>query len=213
MSPFPTQTWTRDGYIISTDTNLISLPTLNAAFDSNMMYWAKAIPESALRDMVSASICFGLYTPTPELPSEPTPSGEDTSVVPADPAETLHEIASAVKPEPSSQSQPTKKSESKDPDLPTMIGFGRLISDGVTFAYLTDVYVEPAWQGRGLGTWLIECIQEVLDSMPHLRRSMLITGSKGDRTVNMYAKLMKMNEIKDGSSVRVMESKGRGNVF
>lgn len=36
-----------------------------------------------------------------------------------------------------------------------MVGFARAISDGHTFAYLADVYVLPAHQGRGLGTELL----------------------------------------------------------
>jgi GNAT superfamily N-acetyltransferase len=35
------------------------------------------------------------------------------------------------------------------------VGFGRAVSDGVGFAYLADVYVEPAVQGRGLGVALV----------------------------------------------------------
>ena len=38
------------------------------------------------------------------------------------------------------------------------IGFARVISDGVTFAYLADVYVRPDYQGHGLGKWLMSCI-------------------------------------------------------
>jgi GNAT superfamily N-acetyltransferase len=36
-----------------------------------------------------------------------------------------------------------------------MIGFARAVSDGVAFAYLADVYVDPAHRGRGLGRALI----------------------------------------------------------
>jgi GNAT superfamily N-acetyltransferase len=38
------------------------------------------------------------------------------------------------------------------------IGFGRVISDRATFAFLADVFVVPEYQGRGLGKWLVECI-------------------------------------------------------
>jgi len=38
------------------------------------------------------------------------------------------------------------------------VGLARVISDYTTFAYLCDVYVLPSHQGRGLGTWLIECV-------------------------------------------------------
>jgi GNAT superfamily N-acetyltransferase len=32
--------------------------------------------------------------------------------------------------------------------------FARAVSDGTTFAWLCDVYVDPAHRGRGLATWL-----------------------------------------------------------
>jgi GNAT superfamily N-acetyltransferase len=38
------------------------------------------------------------------------------------------------------------------------IGFARVISDCATFAYLADVFILPAYRGRGLSKWLMECI-------------------------------------------------------
>lgn len=38
------------------------------------------------------------------------------------------------------------------------VGFARVITDYATFAYLCDVYVEDAHQGRGLGKWLVEAV-------------------------------------------------------
>ena len=35
------------------------------------------------------------------------------------------------------------------------VGFARVVSDGLTVAYLCDVFVLPAYQGRGLGTALV----------------------------------------------------------
>jgi hypothetical protein len=37
-------------------------------------------------------------------------------------------------------------------------GFARVVSDRATFAYLGDVFVLPGHRGRGLGTWLVECV-------------------------------------------------------
>ncbi|KAL1891696.1 hypothetical protein Sste5346_007445 [Sporothrix stenoceras] len=42
-----------------------------------------------------------------------------------------------------------------------MVGFARLITDRVTFAYLTDVYILPAYQRRGLGAWMMRCLREL----------------------------------------------------
>ncbi|KAM0346328.1 hypothetical protein ACHAPU_005759 [Fusarium lateritium] len=94
---------------------------------------------------------------------------------------------------------------------PNLVGIARCVTDFVTFAYLTDVWVDPKQQGKGLGSWLIRCIWEVLDEMPNLRRTMLLTGD-WERSVPFYEKLLDMAlvETKRGEGLAVMESKGRG---
>ena len=44
------------------------------------------------------------------------------------------------------------------------IGFARVLSDHATLSFLADVFVLPAYRGRGLGTWLVE----VATSLPEL---------------------------------------------
>ena len=43
------------------------------------------------------------------------------------------------------------------------IGFCRAVTDGVSFAYLADVYVLPAFRGRGLG---VELVREMVEHGP-----------------------------------------------
>ncbi|TMJ98040.1 MAG: GNAT family N-acetyltransferase [Actinobacteria bacterium] len=43
------------------------------------------------------------------------------------------------------------------------VGYGRAVSDGVSFAYLADVYVLPEFRGRGLGA---ELVREIVDNGP-----------------------------------------------
>lgn len=38
------------------------------------------------------------------------------------------------------------------------VGFGRLITDQATFAYLGDVFVLESYRGKGLSKWLMESI-------------------------------------------------------
>ncbi|MEO0559166.1 MAG: GNAT family N-acetyltransferase [Bacteroidota bacterium] len=59
-------------------------------------------------------------------------------------------------------------------DGEAQIGYARVISDGTTFAYLADVFVLDAYQGRGLGTWFM---QQILDhpNLQDLRRWLLTT--------------------------------------
>ncbi|HWS17809.1 MAG TPA: GNAT family N-acetyltransferase [Candidatus Elarobacter sp.] len=54
------------------------------------------------------------------------------------------------------------------------VGFARIISDRATFAYLADVFILPAYRGRGLSRWLMECIVGHPD-LQGLRRWMLVT--------------------------------------
>jgi GNAT superfamily N-acetyltransferase len=40
----------------------------------------------------------------------------------------------------------------------TQIGFVRVVTDRATFAYVCDVFVLESHQGKGLGTWLMQCV-------------------------------------------------------
>lgn len=54
------------------------------------------------------------------------------------------------------------------------VGFARVISDYATFAYIGDVFVVESHRGRGLSTWIMECIvQHPL--LQNLRRWVLLT--------------------------------------
>lgn len=59
-------------------------------------------------------------------------------------------------------------------DKNKQIGFARLITDAATFAYLADVFIDEAYQGKGLGKRLIEDIMKH-ESVQGLRRVMLAT--------------------------------------
>ena len=147
--------WLRDGFVVTTDRSMVSIPALSQAFAMESMYWAKALPEDAMKAMVANSLCFTLLTPEAQ------------------------------------------------------IGFARAVTDYVTFFYLTDVYVLEEWQGEGLGTWMIECVQEFVEGLPHLRRSMLMTGKGGKE--KLYEKTMKMSQVGDPSTV--MSWKGPGCIW
>jgi len=54
------------------------------------------------------------------------------------------------------------------------VGFGRVISDFATFAYLADVFVAQKVQGGGLGKWLVQCML-AYPELQGLRRWMLAT--------------------------------------
>jgi GNAT superfamily N-acetyltransferase len=57
---------------------------------------------------------------------------------------------------------------------PRQVGFARVITDRATYAYLADVYVLEEYRGRGLASWLLECIL-AHPALQGLRRFTLIT--------------------------------------
>ena len=195
------RSWSRDGFFISTDPSLIPLDALNKAFASDALYWASALPDSELRLMLENGLSFGLYSPTPV----PPPFAEKDEDSAPDPADTLHEIAGHVKPDPNSRApQVDSQSQSSKPEpqqqqqvqdqeqQSSLIGFARLITDRVTFAWLTDVYTLPEWRGQGLGKWLISCVQEVIEDMPHLRRSACLIGHSREKGIEFYGSLVSL---------------------
>lgn len=54
------------------------------------------------------------------------------------------------------------------------VAYARVVTDGVTFAWLCDVFVDPDARGHGLGKLLIEGVTADLDTLG-LRRTLLAT--------------------------------------
>ena len=54
------------------------------------------------------------------------------------------------------------------------VGFARVVTDRATYGYLADVYILEAYRGKGLATWLMECICAHPD-LQGLRRFALAT--------------------------------------
>ncbi|MCJ1245320.1 hypothetical protein MMC30_002524 [Trapelia coarctata] len=85
---------------------------------------------------------------------------------------------------------------STTPPAPEQIGLARIVTDYTTFAYLTDVYVREDFRGKGLGQWLIECVDEVFGGMEYLRRAFLVT-SKGQKE-GYYERNLGMESVQQG---------------
>lgn len=141
------RTWTRDGFLISTDPALVSLEALNNAFDSSQIDWAKRLPIEELKVMVENSANYGVYTKE---------AGDDSH---------------------------------------SMIGYARIITDRVTVAYLTDVYILPEYQSKGLGSWLIDCVKEWTDLLLNLRQLVLV--SHEGRKEEYYAKKLGTSRMEE----------------
>lgn len=90
------------------------------------------------------------------------------------------------------------------------VGFARLVTDNISFAYLTDLYVLPEYQGQGLGAWMIDCVDEVLRGMQYLRWVMLRTASEESKLA--YEKRLSMRILAEGEVRKgvVMGRRGGG---
>ncbi|WP_213451504.1 GNAT family N-acetyltransferase [Rhizomonospora bruguierae] len=54
------------------------------------------------------------------------------------------------------------------------VAFARAVTDGATFAWVCDVYVDRSERGRGLGTWLVDGVRQELSGCG-VRRLLLAT--------------------------------------
>ncbi|KAK2009784.1 hypothetical protein LZ32DRAFT_537258, partial [Colletotrichum eremochloae] len=98
--------WITNAYFASTNTTLIFIPALNAAFTSEF-YWSGSSPKPVMKETLHNSPCFDLY-------------GAPTTVFASD--QIVTEKRGSV--------------------------------------------------GLGLSHWLVSCVQETIESVPHLRRSL-----------------------------------------
>ncbi|KAI5467257.1 gcn5-related n-acetyltransferase [Mariannaea sp. PMI_226] len=184
------RTWRRDSYLISTDASLIPVPQLNEIFASDGFYWGKPVPDEVMKEMLDSSLCFGLYH---EVKAQEEGNGQEETNGLSDTKEA------------------TGTSVLQSSSTLAFLGIARCVTDFTTFLYVTDVWVNPERQGEGLGKWLMSCVQEVILSMPYLRRSLLFTAD-WERSVPFYQRLMDMNvcEFRQGEGIAMMERRGKG---
>jgi len=49
-------------------------------------------------------------------------------------------------------------------DQGTLIGFSRLVGDGVLYFYIADVVISPTYKGKGHGSLLVEAIMKYINT-------------------------------------------------
>jgi GNAT superfamily N-acetyltransferase len=90
-----------------------------------------------------------------------------------------------------------------------MIGFSRIVTDFVTFGYLTDVYVLEAYRGLGLAKWMMQTLSDQLDRWPFLRRMLLVTITP--QAAELYKKTTGVVEWSESPSSKLILLEKRGN--
>ena len=215
MNPLNTEprTWLHsdnDGYYkISTSRTLLSPTFINTAFSSPDMYWATPLPLEDLNLLLDNSVTLGLYLWDHPLPSPATASNPSS---PRTPSPTLEAPLQSY---PSSQATATAAGASAPGaseqygETHEQIGMARLVTDGVTTAYLTDVYVGSAWRGRGLGEWLVRCCRELIWAMPALRRAVLMASSTSTTSTTTSTSTNSTSDKRVGSGLRAGTSESR----
>ncbi|KHN99077.1 Acyl-CoA N-acyltransferase [Metarhizium album ARSEF 1941] len=96
----------------------------------------------------------------------------------------------------------------KGPDF-RMIGLARVVTDYVTFAYLTDVFIIEEFQRRGLASWMMRALKELVDEWPNLRGLMLMTHDKA--AARMYQRTLGAVDFDKGPSAGLVMLEMGGN--
>ncbi|KAK5987786.1 Putative acetyltransferase [Cladobotryum mycophilum] len=79
-----------------------------------------------------------------------------------------------------------------------LVGLARVITDQVTFAYLTDVFIIEEFQRRGLASWMMRALKEIVDEWPNLRGLVLMTHDKA--AAKMYQRELGALDWDEGPS-------------
>ena len=147
-------------------------------FLSRHAYWSRGIPRATVERALDYSLCFGALAAdvTDATPAARTARTAHT----AHTEQTAHTAHTAHTEQTAQAAQAARTGPAADTaaaadgtDAP-LIGFARVVTDQATFAYLCDVYVLPAWRGRGVARALLAAI--LTDPrLRDLRRLLLFT--------------------------------------
>ncbi|KAK5684398.1 hypothetical protein LTS10_004266 [Elasticomyces elasticus] len=187
MEDLNDQSWRREddrgAFLVCTKPDLLDHEFINQAFSSDDMFWAKRIPADQLAKALSQSVTLALYEVSPGGP----PATTD---------------------EPSSPRRESPTTEAPRKEHLQQIGLARLVTDHVTFVYLSDVYVLPTKRRLGLFPFLIGCVKDLLKMHPALRRAMLLTGS--DSLRDFYARTLGVWDVVEETQLTIMSRKAVG---
>ncbi|KAH8722170.1 hypothetical protein BGZ61DRAFT_492537 [Ilyonectria robusta] len=86
----------------------------------------------------------------------------------------------------------------KDGSEIKMVGFARVVTDYVTFAYLTDVFVVEEYQRRGLASWLMRSLKEIVNEWKDMRGLLLMTHDES--AARMYKRELGALDFEEGPS-------------
>ena len=150
-------------------------------FLSRHAYWSRGIPRATVERALDYSLCFGALAADV---TDATPAARTARTAHTAHTEQTAHTAHTAHTEQTAQAAQAARAARTGPAADTaaaadgtdapLIGFARVVTDQATFAYLCDVYVLPAWRGRGVARALLAAI--LADPrLRDLRRLLLFT--------------------------------------
>ncbi|KAK4089217.1 hypothetical protein Purlil1_6650 [Purpureocillium lilacinum] len=197
------RSWHRDGFFLTTDKAFVDPASVNDVFESDLMWWNDPLEPKQMQKMLENCMTLTIFA-VPDTADEMQSASYPTASLPR-------------------QSAPSKDAETalgaKNGGLPRvtqqgpnfrLCGLARVVTDYVTFAYLTDVFVLEDFQRRGLASWMMRALKETVDEWPNLRGLMLMTHDKA--AARMYQRELGAVDFDKGPSAGLvmLEMGGKG---
>ena len=120
----------RNGYLLTADPGRVDFGRVHRWL-AEESYWAANRPYDLVARSIEGSLPYSVFTTEPAFHSDP---------------------AAVV-------STPEAGGPASGAGGPAeQVAFARAVTDGATFAWICDVFVDEAHRGRGLGKWMIDTI-------------------------------------------------------
>lgn len=66
-----------------------------------------------------------------------------------------------------------------------IVGMGRIIGDGARIFYIQDVFINPNYQGQGIGTKIVKKLLSYIDNLP-LKNCNIMVGLMSDKNKESF---------------------------
>ncbi|HWS39222.1 MAG TPA: GNAT family N-acetyltransferase [Actinoplanes sp.] len=153
----------RDGYVLSADPKRVDFTRVHRWL-SEESYWAAGRPYDLVARSIDGSVPYSVFTSPLTATTPPVPTQASASDKAATPATSKAAASSETTSAAAASSETTSKA-SKGGAVSTpstasgeQVAFARAVTDGATFAWICDVFVDEKHRGHGLGQWMIDTI-------------------------------------------------------
>lgn len=173
--------WYRDNFFLTNDKSYLCPQTFNKSLDDN--WWSSPLPQGQLQRVLDNCLTLAVYY-TPQTAEEMKSKSTELQPISSSPFANSGKGNGIAQP--------------KDGSPHKMVGFARVVTDYVTLAYLTDVFVLEEFQRRGLASWLMKALKEIVDEWKHMRGLLLMTHDQA--AARLYQRELGAQEFDQGPS-------------